>query len=127
MPNNVVHFAIHADDVERAKAFYAAAFGWTFEAWGPPDFYNVRTGAGGIMGALEKRRVPLSGAGVRAFTCTIAVDDVEATIAAVTAAGGTVSGEPFTIPSVGRLIQFSDPEGNEVSAMQYESGVLEAD
>ena len=67
MPNHVVHFAIHADDVERAKTFYATAFGWTFEPWGPPNFYNVRTGEGGIMGALEKRQVPLSGTGVRAF------------------------------------------------------------
>jgi len=126
MPNHVVHFAIHADDVERAKAFYSTVFGWTFEAWGPPDFYNVRTGEGGIMGALEKRRTPLSGSGVGAFTCTIGVDDLDATIASINSAGGTVSGEPFPIPSVGRLIQFSDTEGNQVSAMQYEPGVLPA-
>lgn len=123
MPNNVVHFAIHADDVERAKTFYAAAFGWQFEAWGPPGFYNIRTGEGGIMGALEKRQVPLSGTGVRSFTCTISVDDLEATMQAIQTAGGTVSGDPFTIPTVGRLIQFYDPEGNVVSAMQYDVGL----
>ena len=27
MPNHVVHFAVHADDVERARAFYEGAFG----------------------------------------------------------------------------------------------------
>ncbi|MFP7366004.1 hypothetical protein SFC07_09560 [Corynebacterium callunae] len=26
-----VHFEIHAVDVEKAKAFYEAAFGWKFE------------------------------------------------------------------------------------------------
>ncbi len=124
VPNNVVHFAIHADDVERAKNFYAATFGWQFEAWEPPGFYNIGTGDGGIMGALEKRQIPLSGTGVRSFTCTISVDDLDATIEAVRDAGGTVSGEPFTIPTVGRLIQFYDPEGNVVSAMQYDAGVL---
>ena len=29
--SRVVHFEIQADDVERAKAFYAAAFGWEFQ------------------------------------------------------------------------------------------------
>lgn len=29
--SRVVHFEIQVDDVERAKAFYAAVFGWSFE------------------------------------------------------------------------------------------------
>ena len=36
MPNDVAHFAIHADDCQRAKRFYEEVFGWTFEPWGPP-------------------------------------------------------------------------------------------
>ena len=44
MPNNISHFAIQADDVERARRFYSAVFGWTFEAWGPPGFYRILTG-----------------------------------------------------------------------------------
>ncbi|MGZ6925056.1 VOC family protein, partial [Oryzihumus sp.] len=31
--SRVVHFEIQADDVERAKAFYGAAFGWEFQDW----------------------------------------------------------------------------------------------
>jgi predicted enzyme related to lactoylglutathione lyase len=31
----VAHFAINADDVERARAFYGKVFGRTFAAWGP--------------------------------------------------------------------------------------------
>ena len=34
VPNNVAHFAITATDVDRARAFYEAVFGWRFEAWG---------------------------------------------------------------------------------------------
>ncbi len=37
MGNHIRHFAIHADDVERARNFYAAVFDWRFEPWGPPD------------------------------------------------------------------------------------------
>ncbi|MCA9821452.1 MAG: hypothetical protein KC470_02510, partial [Dehalococcoidia bacterium] len=54
----VVHFAIEADDVDRARAFYEGVFGWRFEAWGPPGFYRVLSGtaeAPGIEGALYAR------------------------------------------------------------------------
>ncbi len=38
MANSVVHFEIFASNVERARKFYERAFGWRFEAAGPPDF-----------------------------------------------------------------------------------------
>jgi hypothetical protein len=66
MANNVVHFAIHADDVDRARRFYGAVFGWRFEAWGPPGFFRVHTGTAdepGIEGALHERAEPLEGPG----------------------------------------------------------------
>lgn len=124
MPNNVAHFAIHADDCLRAKRFYEAVFGWTFEPWGPPEFWRIATGEGGIMGALQKRRRPLSGAGVRAFECTIAVDDVEAITKAVEEHGGKITMKPFLLEQVGTLVHFEDTEGNIAGAMQYLPGVL---
>lgn len=126
MPNHVVHFAIHADDCQRAKAFYEAVFGWTHEPWGPPDFWRIHTGEGGIMGALQKRRQPLSGEGVRAFECTIGVDDVAAITTAVEKHGGTITMKPFLLEGVGTLVHFEDPEGNAVGAMQYLPGVLDS-
>ena len=36
MPARLRHFSINADDLGRARTFYAAVFGWRFEAWGPP-------------------------------------------------------------------------------------------
>lgn len=122
MPNNIAHFAIQADDVERARAFYEACFGWRFEAWGPPDFYNIHTGEGGIMGALYARTEPLTGTGMRGFRCTIAVDDVAAARALVLQHGATLTHDASTIPGVGTLIEFADPEGNIVCAMRYERG-----
>jgi predicted enzyme related to lactoylglutathione lyase len=40
------HFAINADDVPRARRFYEHVFGWKFNAWGPPGFYQIDMGAG---------------------------------------------------------------------------------
>ena len=56
MPNNLKHFAIHADDVPRARAFYEKVFGWQFRPWGPPGFYLIQTGTDedpGVQGALK--------------------------------------------------------------------------
>ena len=36
MPNHIRHFAIPADDVERACAFYQSAFGWRITAGARP-------------------------------------------------------------------------------------------
>lgn len=123
---NVVHFAVHADDVERARVFYETVFGWRFEPWGPPDFYLVNTGpddAPGIHGALQKRRTPLlDGQGVSAFECTVSVADVHALVEVLEAAGGEVLSPPTEIPTVGTVLQFRDTEGNVACAMQYEPG-----
>ena len=122
MANNVVHFAITADDAGRAQAFYARVFGWRFEAWGPPDFFNIHTGTDaelGIMGALEVRDEKYRGAGMRGFICTVSVESADETSAAVVAADGTIVYPPMDIPTVGRIVQFEDTEGNVVSAMQY--------
>jgi predicted enzyme related to lactoylglutathione lyase len=127
MPNNVAHFAIHADDVERARRFYEAVFGWRFEAWGPPGFFNVTTGdddAPGIMGALHTRTEPLEGTGIRGFTCTVSVEDIAEIRHLVVEHGGTVVYEEVAIPTVGTLTQFLDTEGNEVAAMRYYDDVV---
>ena len=119
MPNDVAHFAIHADDCQRAKTFYEKTFGWTFEPWGPPDFWRVFTSPGAIHGALQKRREPIQGAGMIGYECSISVVDVRATAEVIAANGGTVTMQPFEIEGVGTLVMFQDTEGNVVGAMQY--------
>ncbi len=62
MPNDVVHFAISADDCERAKKFYETVFGWKFEAWGPPGFWLIQTSPNAsVRGALQKRKAKPTG------------------------------------------------------------------
>lgn len=123
MANHIRHFAVQADDVERARRFYEAAFGWRFEAWGPPGFYLIHTGEGtdqGLQGALQQRQVALSGGGMRGFECTIGVNDLDAAIARVNLYGGKILSDPFEIPGVGRLAFFEDTEANRVGIMQYD-------
>ena len=123
MPNDLAHFAIHADDCDRARRFYESVFGWTFEPWGPPDFWRIHTSPGAVHGALQKRREPVQGRGMIGFECSIAVDDVTATVRSVVAHGGTVTMQPFLIEGVGTLAMIEDTEGNVLGAMQYVPGV----
>ena len=117
---NIVHFDVHADDVERAKKFYGRVFGWRFSQWGPPNFFMIATGDEadpGIHGAVHER--PKNENRCVGFQCTIAVDDVDATARLVEAEGGKITVPKMSIPTVGELIQFSDTEGNVVCAMRY--------
>jgi predicted enzyme related to lactoylglutathione lyase len=124
MPAKLRHFAINADDVPRAKAFYEGVFGWTFDPWGPPDFYQVKNAGHGLLGALQGRRELAPGVRMAGYEVTAGIEDIEATIAAVEAAGGKIIMQPYRIEGVGELIYFEDTEGNLVGAMQYEAGVF---
>lgn len=123
-PNPVAHFAIHADDCPRAKRFYEAVFGWSFEPWGPPNFWLIETGGGGPKGALQERQEPLSGSGMRGYECTVSVSDVVAIAKAIEEHGGKVTLAPMELEGVGTLLQFEDTEGNRACAMQYVPGVM---
>lgn len=124
MATNISHFAINAEDVARARGFYEAVFGWRFTAWGPPDFFQIKTGDDsnpGVGGALQRRRELAPGVRILGFECSIGVPNVDATAAAVKASGGRVIMEKTTIAGVGHLIFFGDTEGNIAGAMQYDS------
>lgn len=123
-PHHLAHFAVNADDVDRARAFYGAVFDWRFEPAGRPDFFRIATRSGeqpGPIGVVQKRRELVPGFRTNAFECTIAVDDVDGVAAAVEANGGQVLMPRAEIPGVGALIFFADPEGNVCGAMQYEA------
>jgi predicted enzyme related to lactoylglutathione lyase len=119
-PATLRHFAINADDVPRAKAFYEQVFGWTFTPWGPPGFYQTRSSGPGHMGALQGRR-DIGGQKMPGMELSFGVDDIQAAIAGIEAHGGKVLMQPFHIEGVGHLIFFQDTEGNVAGAMQYES------
>ena len=124
MPHNISHFAVHVDDISRARSFYEKVFGWKFTPWGPPDFYLIETGDDqkpGIHGSLQKRAHPVEGEGVIGFECTITVYDLEAVTEAIVSNGGSIVFPKSVIPNVGSLIQFKDTEGNIACAMHYEN------
>jgi uncharacterized protein len=121
MPATLRHFAINADDVDRARRFYQAVLGWNFDPWGPPDFYQIHNAGDGVIGALQGRR-NIGERQMPGIEMTVGVDDLAQTIQAVEANGGRLLNQPFRIDGVGELVFFEDSEGNALAAMQYEAG-----
>ena len=125
MANSVAHFAVYADDLDRAMTFYSTVFGWTFQPWGPPDFYLISTGesegVGLVEGALSKRHGPVA-EGLNAYRCTISVADVESMMKTIEDNGGKLRSPLADIPGIGKVVEFEDTESNVVCAMQYADG-----
>lgn len=122
----VVHFELPAGDRSRMAAFYEKAFGWQAEQLGPEmGNYTVVTTTetadgrptvpGTINGGLFERTDDVVSQAPRVV---IGVADIEASLAAVTEAGGTIDGEPAMIPGVGLYASFCDTEGNHLSILQ---------
>ena len=114
-------FAINADEVPRARDFYQAVFGWTFEPWGPPNFYRIHTDPGPVlMGGLQERRELVPGGKMIGFECTITVDNLDETIRAIESHGGKMVTEKFRIPNICTVAYFQDTEGNVAGISQME-------
>lgn len=99
-----------ASDIAASTAFYARAFGWELTGFGP-SYACTMTGDVdiGLQGdAAEATLAPLP---------VIAVDDLDAVLIAVTAAGASIVRPIFAFPG-GRRFQFRDPHGNELAVMQ---------
>ncbi|WP_036555162.1 VOC family protein [Nocardioides insulae] len=112
---NPIHHAIDyvefaAPDLEASTRFYAEVFGWAFNDYGP-DYAGIRASAGeGEVGGLNPHAVAGSGTPL----VIVYSEDLDATLAAVRAAGGRITEEPYAFPG-GRRFHFVDPGGNELA------------
>ncbi|MCP3027734.1 VOC family protein [Halobacillus sp. A5] len=116
----LVHFEIHVDDMDRARAFYGEVFGWTFEDWseyaGMP-YLGAVTGdekEPGINGALMQRQSapPEMNQPVNGFTCTMGVEDFDSVESKIMNNGGKVAMPKYALPGMAWQGYFIDTEGN---------------
>jgi uncharacterized protein len=101
-----IEFAVR--DLAAAKRFYAEAFGWEFNDYGP-EYAGIKSGDGEAGGMYPSDQVRSGGPLVILYS-----RDLEQSLTAVKAAGGTVSKDTFAFPG-GRRFHFLDPSGNELA------------
>lgn len=102
------YIEISVTDLEASKRFYAEAFGWRFNDYGPG--YAGIVGKDREMGGLAVVEEVLGGGPL----VVLFSSDLDATVAAVKGAGGHLVKEPFAFPG-GRRFHFADPSGNELA------------
>lgn len=105
---NYVEFP--AKEIEKAKAFFTAVFGWSFVDFGPDyaAFSNAGAGLDGGFYTSDLSSSTENGSALIVFYSK----DLEATQAKIEDAGGAIIKPIFSFPG-GRRFHFTDPNGNE--------------
>ena len=121
--NNVVHFEVPADDMERAKKFYGETFGWQLQDMPEMGYVIARTvetdermmpkSPGAINGGLAKR-----GGNLMVPSFAIRVDDIDIAVEKIKNAGGSITKEKTAVGTMGFIAYFKDSEGNILSLWQ---------
>jgi hypothetical protein len=105
-------------DPEKAKKFYGATIGWTFDGMPMPDgtYWVAKMGdksVGGLftIGGPQWDGVP------EHWMSYLAVDDVDARVKKAQAAGAKLMRPIFDVPGVGRIAILTEPGGAGVGWM----------
>lgn len=109
----ICYVEIPAVDIERSAAFYQVIFGWNIRQRG--DGHKAfDDGVGEVSGAWVTGRPPAAKPGLLVY---VMVDNVEATIKAVVANGGTIV-QPLGADAPEITARFADPAGNVIGLYQ---------
>jgi predicted enzyme related to lactoylglutathione lyase len=100
-------------DLPASQRFFERVFGMRMTAFGPT---YACTMTGDVDLGLQADQAEAS----KAPLPVIEVEDLEATLAAITAAGARVTKPIFSFPG-GRRFHFLDPSGNELAAMRVDA------
>ncbi len=104
--NRIDYIEIPVPDLGKARAFFEAMFGWSFQEWGD-EYMSFNDGHldGGFR--LEQDFSPSTGVLLVFFS-----DDLERDVERVKELGATISQDIFPFPG-GRRFHFIDPVGSE--------------
>lgn len=108
-----IWYELMTSDANAAQRFYGDLIGWSFKDSGTPGMdYRLCASPESDIAGLMALTPEMEGGGARpAWVGYIGVDEVDATAAAISEAGGTIYQEPWDIPAVGRMAFAADPQG----------------
>lgn len=104
-----IWYELMTPDHQAAEAFYGPLVDWKFS--GADEYRHIEASEGGIGGFLQLTPEMISGGAHPAWVGYILVDDVDASVAAITADGGQVHMPARDMPDVGRFAMVTDPQG----------------
>ncbi len=104
------YLELPAQDLEKAKSFYTAVFGWKFEDYGP-EYCSFNDGR--LDGGFYRSELTSSAANGAALVVLYATN-LEHLRDRIVAHGATIIRDIFPFPG-GRRFHFADPNGNELA------------
>ncbi len=120
--NTVSYFEIQANDPQKLIDFYKKIFDWKFtrEELLPIEYYHIETG--GIDGGLMKRplKTPPPEFGTNAFTCSVQVENYDATADLILKNGGEIALAKFAVPGKCWQGYFIDIDNNTFGIYQVD-------
>jgi predicted enzyme related to lactoylglutathione lyase len=114
--NTFCHIEFQCTDMKRAQAFYEGLFEWTFRSFG--DEMTVFGVGDQHLGGLQKTDHVTPGASPSVW---LEVDSIENYLAKAQKLGGKVGKEKSPVPGVGHSAMVTDPDGNHVGIVQFET------
>ncbi|MFD8482026.1 VOC family protein [Kitasatospora sp. NPDC059673] len=100
---------LSVDDIDKAVAFYGGLLGWEFQRGGPEmGGYSLALKNGAHVAGIGPKMMPDM---PTAWTTYVATDDLDATVAKITAAGGTILSPAMDVMTLGRMAIATDPAG----------------
>lgn len=115
MGRKVVHVEMVAEERLKTANFYANLFGWQVQDYTEMGYTMLNTAEGEMGVGIGDPSEDNPGR----VTFYIESEDPAADLQAISAAGGTVVGEPMEVPTVGTLAFFLDPAGNMVGLAKF--------
>lgn len=109
-----IWYELMTPDLEGARAFYQSVVGWTIgDKSDMPgmDYRMINAPDAMVGGAMEINAEMIANGAKPIWVGYIGVDDVDASVAAIKAAGGAVHMGPTDIAGAGRLAMATDPQG----------------
>lgn len=115
-----IWYELMTPDPDASKTFYDSVVGWTIgdKPSQGMDYRMIAAADGFVGGVLALNADMVAGGAVPGWMGYFGVDDVDATVAAIVAAGGHVHLPASDIPDVGRIAMVSDPQGVAIYVMR---------
>jgi len=114
-PGSFIWYELLTPDLDGARRFYEAVVGLKIQAEptpGPLDYRMIGTPGGEHVGGAMQLDAQMTEGGTKpGWLGYVGVDDVDAAVAKVTAAGGEVHMPPTDITEHLRIAMIADPEG----------------
>jgi predicted enzyme related to lactoylglutathione lyase len=128
LPGKIIWHDLLTNDLAASQAFYGELFGWEFDNIGiaaglkSESAYSLIRHKGRLIGGMIDTLAVNGRVDISQWVISMSVSDIDAAVAAVTAAGGDVITPPTDLQRRGKIAVVRDEEGALLALLQTVSG-----